>query len=133
MKAFQSVRSEMRDTCVEIGHPAAHERDEGRIARVHRKREDDHPRPIDPWMEIAFEGLTHASETGEPYVLVPCVMNGEPAVVIAIVQEVGSKVHVMPLFLACQPWMTFASRATEDGDEGGGPDRAAANDPPAPR
>ena len=44
-------------------------------------------------MEAAFEGLTHASETGEPSALVPCFMNGEPAAVIAIVQPVGSKVH----------------------------------------
>jgi hypothetical protein len=132
MRAFQSVRSEMRDTCIEIGHPAAHERDDPRVARVHRKHAADQPRPFDAWMEVAFEGLTHASETGEPYALVPCMMNGEPAAVIAIVQEVGSKVHVLPLFLACQPWMNFSGPGGS-GEEGGGPDRAAANDPPAPR
>jgi hypothetical protein len=60
-------------------------------------------------------------------------MNGKPAAVIALVRPVGLKLHVMPLFVACQPWMEFSSPSQEgDGGEGGGPTDAAA-DPPAPR
>lgn len=138
MKAFHNVRSEMRETCIEVSQPPTQE--PARLARVMRLRrghierdEGESGTHIDPWMEAAFHGLTHASETGEPFALVSCFMNGKPAAVIALARPVGSKIHVMPLFLACQPWMDFGGSPESSGDEGGGPDRAAANDPPAPR
>lgn len=134
MRAFQNVRTEMRETCTEVSQPQMQDAPPARIGRrQHRESGDAPDGAIEPWMEAAFEGLTHASETGDPFALVPCFMNGKPAAVIALARPLGRKVHVMPLFLACQPWMKFSSAPGESGEEeGGGPDRTAA-DPPAPR
>jgi hypothetical protein len=128
----------MRETCIDLARPVTHKAEAARIDRSKRHANEDseerHPH-IDPWMEIAFEGLIHASETGDPFALVPCFMNGKPAVIIAAMRSFGRKVHVTPLFLACQPWMNFSEAPGEGGEEedGGGPDRATTGSPPEPR
>lgn len=136
MRAFHDIRTEMRETCRSLTGPFEMG-GLGTVARVSRDAsEDEHDLTdhIEPWMAAAFEGLIHAGETDDPFALVPCFMNGKPAAVIAAIRTFGRKVHVTPLFLACQPWMTFGSEPGESGGaEGGGPDRAAATDPPAPR
>jgi hypothetical protein len=115
MKAFQSVRAEMRESCIELTHPGAEEAEPSRhIARVGREEMEEEDSHIDPWMEAAFYGLTHANETGESFALISCFMNGKPAAVIALTQNDGRRTHVMPLFLACQPWMNFASHAQHE-------------------
>jgi hypothetical protein len=138
MKAFRDVRTEMRESCLDLARPATRKDHPARIARnkPHDREDSDEPHPhIDPWMEAAFESLIHASETGDPFALVPCFMNGKPAAIIAAVRTFGCKVHVTPLFLACQPWMQFSEAPDEGGEEdGGGPrDRAATGSPPEPR
>lgn len=138
MQAFHDIRREMRDTCLsltrsgqpEIRPPIIRNR---RDASEGGRELEDH---IEPWMAAAFDGLIHASETEDPFALVPCFMNGKPAAVIALARQIGRKTHVMPLFLACQPWMRFSGQPDGDSgeDEAGGPDRAAATgDAPAPR
>jgi hypothetical protein len=135
MQAFRNVRAEMRDTCLSLTRPGGGE-SRATVARVARSATDEGPSSedhIEPWMEAAFEGLIHAAQTGDPFALVPCFMNGKPAAVIALARQAGRQTHVMPLFLACQPWMSFGGEPGEGGeDDGGGPDRNA-NDPPAPR
>jgi hypothetical protein len=139
MQAFHNIRTEMRETCIDVSSPLRSAA--GRPARVSHPRATGHDSTaqdthIEPWMEIAFHGLTHASETGEPFGLVPCFMNGEPAALIAAMHREGGRTHVLPLFMAVQPWMSFTGPDGEgggdDGEEGGGPARNTA-DTPAPR
>ena len=132
MKAFQSVRAEMREACLGITSPTQCAADAP--ARLSRPAEDeDAETHIEPWMQFAFLSLIHASETRERFVLVSCFMNEEPAVIIAAGREDGSRMQITPLFMAVQPWMSFTPHTEDGGQEGGGPDRAAANDAPAPR
>lgn len=143
MKAFQSIRAEMRENCVSMTRPGATSKPPHvarRERREQREQEDGHDgSPIEPWMEAYFEALTQASETGAPFTLVPCFMNGKPAVVIALARPQGRRIHVMPLFLACQPWMNFSGQPGEsegdgDGDEQDrGTGRSGAGDSPEPR
>ena len=67
-------------------------------------------------MAIAFENLTHASETGEPFALLSCFMNGKPAVLIAATRNEGRSTHVLPLFMAVQPGMHFSEHGPEKDD-----------------
>jgi hypothetical protein len=130
MKAFQSVRAEMREACSGITHPAT--RTASAPARVVRPGPDPEAvTHIEPWMEAAFGGLTHASETGEPFMLVSCFMNGNPAVIIAATHQRGTHTHVLPLFMAVQPGMQFTPHEG-DGEEGGGPARDDPDDYPEP-
>ncbi|WP_234686100.1 hypothetical protein [Bradyrhizobium monzae] len=87
-------------------------------ARVGRGREPWEREPgadtnIEPWMELAFGGLTHASETGEPFALISCFMNGQPAAIIAATNTQGGRTHILPLFMAVQPWMKFTPHPDE--------------------
>ncbi|WP_375414985.1 hypothetical protein [uncultured Bradyrhizobium sp.] len=113
MKAFRSIRDEMREAMAASTQPTPggtvspmQVSRPGRRAAAEEEDDGDAWR-ADPWMEAAFEGLTHASETGEPFALIPCTMNGNASVVIALIHRQGRQTHVMPLFLACQPWMKF--------------------------
>lgn len=121
MQAFRSLKAEMRDNAIEVTSLVmGREEAPARIRRgpafdTYRDSPERHPY-IDPWMEDAFHHLAHASEDGAPFALVPCSMNGKPAAVIAAVQQRGSSLHVMPLFLACQPWMKFG--AVSEDEEG---------------
>ncbi len=135
MKAFHSVRAEMREACLGLTSPVPGR--PGDPAQVIRAEEEAEPDThIEPWMEVAFHCLTHASETGEPFALISCFMNGEPAVIIAAARSRGRRTEVTPLFMAVQPWMSFSEHPSDEGDEGGevggGPARNA-SDPPAPR
>jgi hypothetical protein len=130
MKAFHSVRTEMRENAMALTDPGQPPAEVARLARGSPEGEEDSP--IEWWMEGAFKGLTHASETGAPYALVPCYMNGEPAVVIALARPEGKRIHMMPLFLACQPWMNFSGKPGDGEEEGGGPDRTADENGPVP-
>jgi hypothetical protein len=109
MRAFQSTRAEMRETAIRLTHPA-----HGKAsapARVNRMMasdiEEEADSHIEPWMELAFKGLTHASETGEPFALVSCFMNGQPAALIAATHQRGDGTYILPLFMAVQPGMKF--------------------------
>jgi hypothetical protein len=122
MKAFRSIRDEMKDTAAFISHPYA-----GRARRpMERQREaseaDEVPHGIEPWIEAAFEELIHAGRTGAPFVLAPCLMNDEPSTIIGFAYERGGRTHIRPLFLACQAWMMFTAQAEGNGDsdDGGG-------------
>jgi len=120
MKAFRSIRDEMRDTAAFISHPY-----DGSSAAPMRREPDEPdeeglPAGIEPWMESAFELVTHASELGAPIVLAPCLMNGEPAAVICFAEQRGGRTHVRPLFVACQESMVFTAQARDRGGGGGG-------------
>jgi hypothetical protein len=117
MKAFHSVKAEMRQACIELVSPSSAAGQPARITRGRlRDPDEDSDSPIEPWMEAAFHGLTHASEEDAPFALVPCFMNGEPAVIIALAKSEGRRTHVMPLFLACQPWMKFSGQPEREED-----------------
>jgi hypothetical protein len=122
MRAFQNVRSQMRENAIHLTSPnAVPARPPAQVSHEPDMDEDTH---IEPWMELAFKGLTHASETGEPYALVSCYMNGQPAALIAATHQRGDGTYVLPLFMAVQPGMKFTSHLGDDeggGDEGGGP------------
>src|SRR5260221_13600892 len=66
MIAFQDIRSEMRKNAVHLTSPAAIK--PGRPAHIVRSHEPEidegEETHIEPWMEIAFKALTHASEPG---------------------------------------------------------------------
>lgn len=136
MRAFQSARAEMRETAIRLTHPAhATASAPARVGRIAPAIDEENDTHIEPWMELAFRGLTHASETGEPFALVSCFMNGEPAALIAATHTVGSRTHILPLFMAVQPGMHFTSHGDvtghDDSDEGNAPDRATGA-PPEP-
>jgi hypothetical protein len=139
MIAARNIKADMRHACIGVTSPVPQAAE--RPAVVSRRRgsgyegeqTDTH---IEPWMEAAFYGLTHASETGEPFALISCFMNGEPAALIAATHREGNRTHVLPLFMAVQPGMQFTAHDDESGDEeedGRGPDHAATKTPPAPR
>src|SRR4051812_4346256 len=99
MIAFHNIRTEMRESCVHLTNPATGKGDALRIRRISRRRVEEHDSThIEPWMEVAFSGLTHASETGEPFALISCFMNGQPAALIAAMHREGHRTHVLPLF-----------------------------------
>jgi hypothetical protein len=136
MRAIQSTRAEMRETAIRLTHPAhAKPSAPARVSRIAPDIEEETDTHIEPWMELAFKGLTHASETGEPFALVSCFMNGEPAALIAATHTVGSRTHILPLFMAVQPGMHFSphgdNTGDDDSDEGKAPDRATGA-PPEP-
>jgi hypothetical protein len=136
MRALHSIRTEMRENALSFTRPFVDEPAKpARVLRGMPEEKLDLEAHIEPWMANAFKHLVHSAESGEPFALVPCFMNGEPAAVIALAQRIGGKMHVMPLFLACQPWMDFSGQPGAEGDggeEGGGPHRDA-DDSPAPR
>jgi hypothetical protein len=112
MRAFHDIKHEMRETCISLTRP-----DTGPVdtpmqkykgLREQAKRPHAKASPFEPWMQAAFGEITRAAETGAPIALVSCIMNGKPAVVIGVAGQQGSKTHVLPLFLACQPWMNFS-------------------------
>jgi hypothetical protein len=104
MKAFQSIRAEMREAIIATTHPG-NPVTAARPMQRQQETPDEEDGYIEPWMEIAFRALTHASQTGEPFALVSCFMNGQPAVVIAATRDEGERTHILPLFVACQPGM----------------------------
>jgi hypothetical protein len=113
MKAYAELKAAMRAAGESLTSPEL--RGSGIPARVaagespcDADREDERHPHIEDWMEEAFAALVQAGEEGAPFALVPCFMNGKPAAVIAAVRPQGRKLHVMPLFLACQPWMKFS-------------------------
>jgi hypothetical protein len=114
MKAFHSIRSEMRATCSSLTDPARGEPAPPMTRGGGGDDADSIDTHIEPWMEVAFKGLTHASETDEPYALISCFMNGKPAALIAATHQEGSRTHVLPLFLAVQPWMTFRGHPEDE-------------------
>jgi hypothetical protein len=117
MQAFRNIRAEMRESAAFISQPYV-----GRPRQpMERKPEtpehdDELPPGIEPWTQSAFEELIHAGRTGAPFVLMPCLMNDEPATIIGFAYERGGRTHVRPLFLACQPWMMFTAQAESSGD-----------------
>jgi hypothetical protein len=122
MRAFRDIKDDMRQACRSVTQPVPG----GTLSPMQTRRprryaelESGEPdgSAIDPWMEAAFDGLTHASETGDPFALVSCRMNGEPATIIALARQQGRQTHIMPLFLACQPWMKFSGPAGEGEDD----------------
>lgn len=116
MKAFASVRAEMRHAASTVTHPSHGEPDTPiRIACAGQgDADDDGPSYIEPWMAAAFRAVTHASETDEPFALLSCFMNGKPAVIIAGMHQQGGSTHVLPLFMAVQQGMRFSEHAPED-------------------
>ncbi|MCP1839114.1 hypothetical protein ACVIHI_007972 [Bradyrhizobium sp. USDA 4524] len=122
MRAGTATDSRLRERYRELTEP--HRGPPGmpaQIARGHDGAAPDEVSHIDPWMEVSFNALTRASETGEPFALISCFMNGQPAAVIAATHRQGSRTQVMPLFMAVQPWMNFGSEPVDtipekDGD-----------------
>jgi hypothetical protein len=116
MEAYRSVRDEMRATCRTITQPnAARIEPTARITRGGSPEGDKSETHIEPWMEVAFEALTHASETGEPFALISCLNNGKPAALIAATRREGRRTHVLPLFVAVDDTMRFSAQP-DDGD-----------------
>ena len=115
MIAFHDIKAEARETAAYVTHPArAEARPPAVVIRGEQPPDDtEETSHIEPWMEVSFKALTHASETGEPFALISCFMNGAPAALIAATQRLGDRTHVLPLFMAVQPWMKFSPHLDE--------------------
>jgi hypothetical protein len=111
MEAYRTVRDEMRATCRVVTQPTdATGELPARITRGGSPEHDDGETYIEPWMEVAFEAITHASETGEPFALISCLNNGKPAALIAATHRQGHRTHVLPLFVAVDGSMRFSAQ-----------------------
>lgn len=133
MIAFHDIRADMRATCVGVTapHPApgmAPMTRKPERPEAERPQVEGHPY-VEPWMDVAFERIIQSGVTGEPFFLIPCLMNGERACVIGIATRRDGKTHITPLFLACQPWMSFSSPPGDSGEDEGGAVRTAAEGP----
>lgn len=106
MKAFHDIRAQMRDAVALLNdvQPAASGEPMQRISGM--APDDIEPQP---WMKEAFEELVQASETGQPFLLMPCTVNGEPTAAIVYAQRLDdqNRVHVTPLFVAMTPGMVL--------------------------
>jgi hypothetical protein len=122
MISFREIRSEMRETAICVTHPSTAVRLPPARIIPEPEEGDEADTHIEPWMEIAFKGLTRASETGEPYALISCLMNGQPAALIAATQPQADGMHVLPLFMAVQPGMHFTPHGGDGYSDGELPD-----------
>jgi hypothetical protein len=119
MRAFHDIRTQMRETCADltsISQKAA-------CGPVRRTKDEHLPElgsaetHIQPWMAAAFGSLVHSGQSEEPFVLLSCLMNGEPAALIAYARDNGRRTFFTPLFLAVQPWMKFAADPRDEPDD----------------
>jgi hypothetical protein len=110
MRAFHDIRAQMRENAVHLTNPTTEARAPAQISRsrVSGIGEDSDAR-IDPWMEEAFAALLTARETDEPFLLLPCSVNGEPTAAIVHVSHMdnANRAHVTPLFVAMTPGMVL--------------------------
>jgi hypothetical protein len=124
MDKYRDLKAAMHCASAAVGHPAPDGTATSPMVRTRpsardRRATDDEASDtfIEPWMEVAFHALSHASETGEPFALISCLVNGKPAAIIAATRQRGNGMEVMPLFLAVQPGMTFRLHPDEPPDE----------------
>jgi hypothetical protein len=118
MQAFRSIRDEMRQAIIGVTHPNPGPGAAPMVRGGSEPEEDDDcDTHIEPWMELAFEGLTHASETGEPFALVSCYMNSQPAALIAATHQPGDSTIVClsswPSSRVCTSPLIWATTTTE--------------------
>jgi hypothetical protein len=117
MKAFRDIKTEMCENSASLIEARIGRTEvPARIARG-SAGDDEGDSNIAQWMAASFHALTHASETGEPFALVSCFMNGQPAAIIALTRNDGRSTHIMPLFLAVDSSMNFSrhpDQASED-------------------
>jgi hypothetical protein len=109
MEAYRSTRAEMREAAASATSPYA-ALGKGPMQRQQGgPREPENEPPFDDWKQEAFEALVTASRTGEPFLLMPCTVNGEPTAAIVHVshQDERNRVHVTPLFVAMTPGMVL--------------------------
>lgn len=128
MEAYRTIRSELRDNAASATNPYA------ALGKAPMQRQ---PGPVDEdpllkaydenvqsWMEEAFMELVRASQTGEPFTLLPCTVNGEPTAAIVHLshRDDRNRFHVTPLFVAMTPGMVLIDpkgrRAGDDPDTG---------------
>ncbi|WP_027547595.1 hypothetical protein [Bradyrhizobium sp. WSM2254] len=135
MIAFRDIKAEARETAALVTNPApAGNRAPVILARG--KASAAAPAEvsqIDPWMEEAFEALTTSVLTREPFMLLPCTVNGERTAAIvhvSHVEEEARRTHVTPLFVAMTPGMVLIDQKGRRAGSGGSP--ADHGDAPAP-
>jgi hypothetical protein len=106
MIAFHDIKAEMRKACAAISQPQMQAAES--VARVSRGGEEADDL-IQPWMQEAFEALVTAYVTREPFMLLPCTVNGEPTAAIVHVSHTDERhrTHVTPLFVAMTPGMVL--------------------------
>jgi hypothetical protein len=147
MIPFRDIKADMREACIAVSRPGIQPAQQ--VARITRARDardesDEADQSVAPWMEEAFEALMTACITREPFMLLPCTVNGEPTAAIVHVADMDNRrhrAHVTPLFVAMTPGMVLIDQKGRragsvrdddgDGDEGGGRDDTTA-DAPAP-
>lgn len=110
MISLQSVLRQMQETCGFIAAPRSGV--SGKPAmKVHTVlvpvEADGSAEPFEPWVVEAFRGLQHASETGEPFVLINCLKDGKPCSVIALSDGEGRHMTFKPMFIAVTDDMEF--------------------------
>lgn len=98
MITFPDIEADMRAACTSVTLPAIRSSNPIRITPGEPEGGATEG-PIEEWMEIAFHGLTHASQTGEPYALVPCLMDGVPSALVAATRTEHGSTYVLPLFV----------------------------------
>jgi hypothetical protein len=110
MIAFRDIRSEMRENAIRLTNPTTEARTPAQVSRSRASEMgEDLGARIDPWMEEAFAALITARETDEPFLLLPCSVNGEPTAAIVHVSHMddANRTHVTPLFVAVTPGMVL--------------------------
>lgn len=110
MQAFRDIKTEMRQNCIDLTSPTPRgPRSPARIGGRGGSYDDDTEPGIDQWMEEAFAALITARETEEPFLLLPCSVNGEPTAAIVHVSHMdnANRAHVTPLFVAMTPGMVL--------------------------
>lgn len=110
MISLRDILRQMEETCGLITGPRSSGRDKPAV-KVHSilvpVEADGSARPFEPWVVEAFRGLQHASETGEPFVLINCLKDGKPCSVIALSDGEGRHMTFTPLFIAVADDMEF--------------------------
>lgn len=140
MEAYRSIRAEMRDALKNVTDPNGPPGDEPMRRGPDDEDEDEAPPPIDPWVQEAYEALVTACITREPFLLLPCTVNGEPTAAIVHVSHTDQRrrrTHVTPLFVAMTPGMVLIDQkgrragtvGERDEDDDGGSEQASAGAP----
>ncbi|MCP3447355.1 hypothetical protein [Bradyrhizobium sp. CCGUVB14] len=138
MIAFRDIKAEARENAILMTNPAsAGVRPPAIVTRGQSRAlpeaEPEGVSHIDPWMEEAFEALTTSVLTREPFMLLPCTVNGERTAAIvhvSHVEERAHRTHVTPLFVAMTPGMVLIDQKGRRAGSGGSP--ADDGDAPAP-
>ncbi|WP_298242057.1 hypothetical protein [uncultured Bradyrhizobium sp.] len=110
MISLHDLLRQMEATCRFLNRPTSRRGDRPAI-KAHSVlvpvEADGSAKPFEPWVVEAFRGVKHASETGEPFVLINCLKDGKSCSLIALSEGEGEHMTFKPLFIAVTDDMQF--------------------------